>query len=346
MAIRRELNHHNWRWVVYSKDGKGRRRRKFFRDDQYEEAMRWHLAMGQQRHVADGPTYSIQDIFQGFLNGTRHRRGSVAQASTVSRMKLLLKVADSLSLRYAHELSDTTFARIREGLQAAGYAEHSIHGYLGVFRAAIRYAQRRGALPAAVITDMELPEPQKTRTRYLSQEEIVILLAHLAGHPVQRPVALGIFQGLRIAETCRLTEGDLDLQNRRISIGGRVQERDGHRVVLGTKNHSVRVLRLHPRVLEFLPTTVGGDSVPLCLNTQGRAWSAGSLSHNLRRRLDELGEEWKDVSYHVLRHSFASHLAISGKFSLFQIMQVLGHRNVKTTLKYAHLMPDSVQPDF
>jgi site-specific recombinase XerD len=44
------------------------------------------------------------------------------------------------------------------------------------------------------------------------------------------------------------------------------------------------------------------------------------------------------VTPHVLRHTFASQLAMSG-VSLYRISQWLGHADFKTTQVYAHLSP-------
>ena len=49
-----------------------------------------------------------------------------------------------------------------------------------------------------------------------------------------------------------------------------------------------------------------------------------------------------DVRLHDLRHSFASAVASAGG-SLLMIRSLLGHKDTKTTAKYAHLLEDPVQ---
>lgn len=46
----------------------------------------------------------------------------------------------------------------------------------------------------------------------------------------------------------------------------------------------------------------------------------------------------REISWHVLRHTFASHLVMAGE-SLFTVGQLLGHTDEKTTRRYAHLAP-------
>jgi len=48
-----------------------------------------------------------------------------------------------------------------------------------------------------------------------------------------------------------------------------------------------------------------------------------------------------DVRLHDLRHTFASH-AVNNGFSLPIIAKILGHKDLKTTQRYAHLNQDPV----
>jgi len=49
----------------------------------------------------------------------------------------------------------------------------------------------------------------------------------------------------------------------------------------------------------------------------------------------------EDVRLHDLRHSFASFLVNSGR-SLYEVQRILGHTQIKTTQRYAHLSQDSL----
>lgn len=64
-----------------------------------------------------------------------------------------------------------------------------------------------------------------------------------------------------------------------------------------------------------------------------------SLTKAFERTADRAG---LDGSLHVLRHTFASHLVMAGR-PLYEVQQLLGHANIKTTQQYAHLAPDYLQ---
>lgn len=66
--------------------------------------------------------------------------------------------------------------------------------------------------------------------------------------------------------------------------------------------------------------------------------SHGNLSHGFRRACQKAGV--KDFRFHDLRHTFASHLVMSG-VNIFQVSKWLGHSSVTITEKYyAHFAPD------
>jgi integrase len=48
------------------------------------------------------------------------------------------------------------------------------------------------------------------------------------------------------------------------------------------------------------------------------------------------------LRFHDMRHGFASHLVSAGK-SLYQVQQLLGHSDPKTTMRYSHLSPAALQ---
>jgi site-specific recombinase XerD len=44
-----------------------------------------------------------------------------------------------------------------------------------------------------------------------------------------------------------------------------------------------------------------------------------------------------------LRHVYASHLASSGKVELFVLKKLLGHKDIKMTQRYSHIMNSALR---
>jgi integrase len=67
-------------------------------------------------------------------------------------------------------------------------------------------------------------------------------------------------------------------------------------------------------------------------------------ARNILNNLFNVGIDADDrknkIVIHTLRHTFASHLAINGT-PIFTIQKLMNHKDIKMTLRYAKLSPDS-----
>jgi site-specific recombinase XerD len=86
-------------------------------------------------------------------------------------------------------------------------------------------------------------------------------------------------------------------------------------------------LRGHPRVDELVFHAPGGAML-----TKGECkWPLYRAAHHagLRR-----------IGWHVLRHTFASHLVMRG-VPIRAVQELLGHSSIEMTMRYTHLSPDA-----
>jgi len=198
----------------------------------------------------------------------------------------------------------------------------------------------------------------------LSHRECRALLEAMHGTP-RLMAALLYGAGLRADECCRLRVMDLDLDRHRITVRGGKGAKDRVTLLPATlaelmRAHLERVRRGHQADL-----AEGHGSVPLPeaeLHLRPNAifeWSwqwvfpsarlhfdprVGQRSRRpfhrstLYRAVAEAVTEagiLKSASCHTLRHSFATHLLESGH-DIRTIQELLGHRNVSTTMVYLH----------
>ena len=73
---------------------------------------------------------------------------------------------------------------------------------------------------------------------------------------------------------------------------------------------------------------------------EGRVFSARSIRKAFDRAVREAKLE--DFRFHDLRHTAASHLMMRGA-SLADVRAVLGHADIKMTMRYAHLSPEHLR---
>ena len=133
--------------------------------------------------------------------------------------------------------------------------------------------------------------------------------------------------GLRVSEACRLTVEDID--------GGRMVIH-----VWQAKGHKDRDVMPSPVLLETPSDSIGKDAVP---GDMAVLQAVGPISRSLprpvflmTRKAAARAKITKDVSPHVLRHTFATHLLESGT-DVWTIQLLLGHLELETTVVYLHL---------
>jgi integrase/recombinase XerD len=64
------------------------------------------------------------------------------------------------------------------------------------------------------------------------------------------------------------------------------------------------------------------------------------VSRNFKKVVRQVGLS-DDIHFHTLRHSFASNLVQKG-ISIYSVKELPGHKNIVTTMIYAHLNRESL----
>ena len=80
------------------------------------------------------------------------------------------------------------------------------------------------------------------------------------------------------------------------------------------------------------------------INYNGNRMSRQGFFKILKELCNEAGIK-KEISPHVLRHSFATHLLNNGA-DLRIIQELLGHENITTTEIYSHVSNEKIKEDY
>ena len=199
----------------------------------------------------------------------------------------------------------------------------TINRYVAAISVVFSYACREYDLPENPVRKIpSLPENNE-RTRFLSEAERTSLFkACRASHwdKLYLIVLLAITTGARKGELTKLRWNDIDFDRRTAYVAT-------------TKNGQPKVLPLTDSVIRELQLFDTKDS-SLIFASKVKEDVAYCFTKPWKRALED--SEIKDFRFHDLRHSCASYLAQSGA-SLLEIADVLGHKQISVTKRYAHL---------
>jgi integrase len=116
----------------------------------------------------------------------------------------------------------------------AGASQWTIRARWMALRGLLAYAARYGWIPvnpADQLLAEERPKPGEANHRYLSREEIALLLEHSEDRAL---IATALFTGMRASEILGLVWGDVDFDVPEIRVRFQMS-RQGHRVPLKTR---------------------------------------------------------------------------------------------------------------
>ncbi len=232
-------------------------------------------------------------------------------------------------------------ARLIADMTRAGYSGHTINGALTPLSKLYRHAERAGLVSSSPVRKLDKSERPKLpgERRSLDSQDVRRLLA-AAGKPFRPLVAVGAFAGLRIGEALGLRWEDIDFEHGVIHVR-RTIERNGLRTAGELKTaRSRRSVVLVPELARVLREqklaslySQPGDYV-FCL-AGGKPRCPHATAAAILRAARRAGLE--GVTFHTLRHAFASMLISGLKLDVETVSRQLGHANSAITLKvYSH----------
>lgn len=262
--------------------------------------------------------------------GTPNHRGLVNSSKIACR---LLAANKSLEEITSHDLERFKRDRLAEGASA-----QTVRHNLNLIRSTWKYANRLGYRTA----ELNFPEVKlaKSPLRYLSDEEERRLLACL--EPKREVKGLPPYEE-RLPEMKRSMQDAYDLVVMLLDTGaryGEIANIEWSRIDLNDRSihlwrpkvQNEAILYMTDRVFAILSRRAVSAARYVFENKQGGPRGYASLA--IRRAIRKAG--LADTKIHTLRHTHASRLVQNG-MSVYEVREVLGHTDIKTTMRYAHL---------
>lgn len=202
-------------------------------------------------------------------------------------------------------------------------SENSLHSRLNALKFYFEQLLRREKF------FFEIPRPKKQLQlpRFFNQDEITTIIK-AAGHIKHKTMLmLAYASGLRVSEVVNMNVQDID--SKRMCI-----------LIKQAKGKKDRMVTLSPVLLVMLREywkkgKLAKDGYLFPGQNKNEPYSTRSLQLVLATAKSKAGI-LKPGSIHALRHSFATHLLDKGT-DVAMIMKLLGHNDIKTTLRYLHV---------
>lgn len=177
--------------------------------------------------------------------------------------------------------------------------------------------------------NIKTPKVEKKLPVYLTKEEIIRLIDHAGSRKTKLIIQFLYSTGLRVSELCNLKISDLEISN---GIGW----------VRKGKGSKDRLFPLSDKLIQELES-FGLSELSQTYIFQGK--NKPLTPRNIQKVISKAGKSAKinkQVTPHVLRHSYATHLLDAGT-DVRIIQELLGHADLSTTQIYTHVSKEQLK---
>ncbi|GGC27813.1 hypothetical protein GCM10011371_14210 [Novosphingobium marinum] len=202
--------------------------------------------------------------------------------------------------------------RLTVTLRNEGCSDATLNRYLSCVSTFLRFCKRRG-IRKADLPSMEWRDEDENRIRWLSYDEEASLM-ELLPSPFDAVVYVAIRTGLRASELLSLTPDQLE--PRWVHLWG-----------TGTKSGRTRSVPITEGLYDLLASLVTTGTMP-------DYWQLRNEWDKARKAMGLMQD--KTFVFHACRHTYATR-AVRAGVSLRVLQQLMGHRTIQTTLRYAHV---------
>jgi integrase/recombinase XerD len=280
-----------------------------------------------------GAECALSGPMQSFLDFCRVEKGLAA--NSIRSYQIDLQRLNSWMPGAERTATPEDLARYVESLYRAGLSSRSIARHITTLRNFYRFLALDREIDRDPTEFLASPRHWSTLPKYLNRGEVERLLA---APPVDKPTGLrdwAMFEllyatGLRVTELCRLELAAVERELGVLRVTGKGNKQrmvpfgESAREALDRYLAGGRPRLLKGRASRFLFVTARGTAM-----TRQAFWK---LLRGYGRRVGI----FRNLTPHVVRHSFATHL-VEGGADLRSVQIMLGHADISTTQVYTHV---------
>ena len=338
MPVYKDKRDGKWRWrkKIRFWDGTVKRMRGTpqinTKEAALEDERRALILASQPAQVVKKEVQTFESFADQFLALARAKNKPSEVEAKESILRVHLKPAFGAkrldAIGYA-DIQDYAAMKVKGPGNLNGLCPKTVNNHLTVLRRFLVVARKRGLIEA--VPEIEWLKSPKPEFDFLDFEEADRLVAAADGEWAAT-IFVGLRTGLRQGELLALRWEDVDLSKGLLSVRRSVTRG----VVTTPKSGKGREVPLGDEVLAALKKHrhLRGELVFCAID--GSMLGKNECKHPLWRACKRAG--LRRGGWHVLRHTFASHLVMRG-VPLKVVQELMGHATVEMTMRYAHLSP-------
>ncbi len=225
-------------------------------------------------------------------------------------------------------------------LQQTGKKSSTISRNVASIRSFYQFLVRNKKIKKDPTEKIQSPKVEKKAPSVLTSSEIELLLEQpknidLKGIRDKAMLEFAYATGMRVSEIIALNIEDINLKDGLVNCKTSARQR---KIPLG----SLSLRALADYIENSRPILIKDDSITaLFVNTNGKRLTRQGF-WKIVRYYKEQAHITKDITPHVLRHSFATHLLQNGA-DLKSIQTMLGHSDISSTQVYMQFQDESIK---
>ncbi|WP_067516940.1 tyrosine-type recombinase/integrase [Endozoicomonas ascidiicola] len=270
-----------------------------------------------------GTPYTLEQLYN--LTYDRYWKNSGGEKELKSHARIVLRtIGETVAPK---DVDETTIDAMIQVFEDQGLSDNTINRRLSVISKMLGFALDRGFIHRKPKIERK-PEGEH-RVRYFSQDEEEELIAYfrfIGCHDLADMVTVAVDTGLRKGELKKITDKDCNFEENLIQLPGNI-----------TKTRKPRDVPMTKRVTEILKRYTQEKGVVF------KGWPDSTIQKYWNKGRKHMGMmDDPQFVFHALRHTFCSRLVQRG-IQLQVVAKLAGHRDLKTTLRYAHLAPSNLR---
>ena len=271
--------------------------------------------------------------------------------SHLDRVRGILK---NLMKDYANyplvDMNNLFLAEVRSKLLARGLAPATVNRWTNVITTIVNYSYRNNRIDQNPTTGFGLLNEFREDMCFWEVDEVSKFLAFAnEKYPpssnkrwVYIVYLMALNTGVRAGEVWGLKVKDVNFGRRFINIVSQLLRKE--RSLATTKGKNIRKVPCNPKLSKELKSLFREREGRESFIFQSTTGSAGTHSNFKKRHfyVDMEAAQVRKIRFHDFRHTALTLMVESG-ISLRVVQSIAGHADIQTTMKYVHLLGDSIE---